>query len=80
VIPAVGDRVRMVGLMPDDPDPIEVGTEGTVTGIGGSIGGRVQIFVEWDTSRSLILLDTDPFVRVASGPIEAEIRRRLGEG
>lgn len=59
--PKAGDRVRMTGLMPDDPCPIEVGTTGTVTGVGGRIGGRVQIFVDWDTKRSLILLDTDPF-------------------
>lgn len=66
MIPAVGDRIRMVGVMPDDPAPIEVGTEGEVTGIGGSIGGRVQIFVDWDNGRSLILLDTDPFRVVGS--------------
>lgn len=61
MIPKVGDRVRMTGIMPSDPCPLEVGDTGTVTGVGGRIGGRTQIFVEWDSGRSLILLDTDPF-------------------
>ena len=62
-LPAPGDRVRMVGLMPDDPDPIPVGTEGTVTHASpGSYGFAGQIMVAWDIPRSLILLDTDPYV------------------
>lgn len=51
----------MRGLM-DDPDPIPVGTEGTVTGVWGE-GKMEQIGVEWDIqpSRSLMLLPRDPF-------------------
>lgn len=56
-----GSKIRMRGLM-DDPDPIPVGTEGTVTGVWGE-GKMEQIGVEWDIqpSRSLMLLPRDPF-------------------
>jgi hypothetical protein len=60
----VGDRVRMTGVMRDDPAPMEVGAEGTVTlvteGVGYAGGG--QIIVEWDNGRGLILLPSDPFI------------------
>ena len=42
--------------MPDDPDPIPVGSEGVVEMVGSEFGGTVQIFVKWDNGRSLILL------------------------
>jgi hypothetical protein len=61
MIPTVGSRVRMTGRMPDDPCPMEIGAEGTVVGIGAQIQGRTQIDVAWDNSRTLFLLDTDPF-------------------
>jgi hypothetical protein len=59
----VGDRVRMTGVMPNDPDPLPVGLEGTVTGTYPAVN---QIHVKWDEddrgrSRSLILLYDDPF-------------------
>lgn len=60
-IPKVGDRVRMIGVMPDDPAPLDIGEEGTVTGVGEPMGGRRQIFVAWDSGRGLILLESDPF-------------------
>lgn len=53
---AVGTRVEVVGVMRDDPAPMEVGAKGTVTGGNGS-----QIWVAWDNGRSLILLTTDPY-------------------
>jgi|SoiMethySBSTD1v2_1073268.scaffolds.fasta_scaffold08041_17 hypothetical protein len=64
MIPTEGDRVRMTGLMPGDPDPIPVGLEGTVVDSNPDVD---QIYVEWDPDaqgrvRSLILLTTDPFV------------------
>lgn len=52
-----GDRVRLTGPMKDDPDPIPVGSEGTV--------GRVTLFqidVDWDNGRQLFLLPEDSFV------------------
>lgn len=49
-----GTRIRLVS-MPRDPDPIEPGAVGTVTG-----GNGAQMRVRWDNGRSLLLLpDTD---------------------
>jgi hypothetical protein len=56
----VGDRVRMTGVMEDDPAPMEVGAEGTVRDVYDA-GTFSQIDVEWDNGRSLMLLPTDPF-------------------
>jgi hypothetical protein len=47
---AEGTRIELVS-MGDDPDPVEPGTRGTVTGGNGD-----QVFVEWDNGRTLILL------------------------
>jgi len=55
---AVGDRVTMTGVM-EDPDPIEVGDEGTVNYVSEEFG---QYGVTWDSGRSLMLLRGDPFV------------------
>lgn len=60
-VPSPGDRVRMVGVMADDPAPMEVGATGTVTTVFQS-GGFPQIVVAWDNGRSLMLLPHDPFV------------------
>lgn len=57
--PLVGDRVRITGLLPGEPAPLDLGATGTVTGIGAR--GAGQIFVDWDNGRALILLDSDPF-------------------
>ena len=56
-LPDVGTRVRLVS-MPDDPDPIAPGTEGTVTYVNrwGSLPDSTQIAVDWDNGRSLMLL------------------------
>ena len=48
-----GERIRLVS-MEDDPDPIPVGTEGTVTGVE-DLGDWWQIDVEWDNDRTLML-------------------------
>jgi hypothetical protein len=48
-----GDRVRLVS-MTDDPDPIPVGTTGTVAGVYPQ-RGWTQVDVDWDTGRSLML-------------------------
>lgn len=76
-LPAVGDRVRVTGVLPDDMCPVEVGAEGTVTGVNelgsaGSMGVEAQISVDWDNGRTLMLLSTDPFVIVQPDPSPTE--------
>jgi hypothetical protein len=52
----VGDRIELV-KMPNDPDPIPVGTQGTVTKIqDGLYPGATEIYVKWDIARSLHLI------------------------
>lgn len=61
-LPQPDDRIRVTGVMPEDPEPIPVGEEGTVTDVQPEVG---QIHVDWDSGRRLILLTTDPFEIVA---------------
>lgn len=58
-----GDRVEMTEDMPDDPQPILSGQQGTVTMISG-FGEWTQIHVDWDCGRRLALLETDPFTKI----------------
>lgn len=62
---SIGDRVKMTGVMENDPDPIMVGTEGTVTYVSEELG---QYGVDWDSGRTLMLLRNDPFVVVKRAP------------
>lgn len=60
--PDVGDRVRVVGIMKDDPDPLPVGLEGVVTYVSPP-GPLEQYHVDWRPSgRCLSLLPHDPFI------------------
>jgi hypothetical protein len=55
----VGDRIRLLA-MPDDPDPLPIGSTGTVTTV--TDGPMGQIGVDWDNGRSLFLVPgTDQF-------------------
>ena len=57
-----GTRVEMV-YMPDDPDPIPAGTQGTVIGGSGD-----QLWVRWDNGRSLnLLVGIDRFTVIEMG-------------
>ena len=49
----VGDRIRLVS-MTDDPDPIPVGTFGTVVGLYPH-REWTQVDVDWENGRSLML-------------------------
>lgn len=61
-----GDRVRITGTMPDDPDPLPIGTTGTVLRLLDS--GR-QADVDWDNGRTLLLLlDVDPYQVIGRAP------------
>ncbi len=56
-----GDRVRITGVMPNDPAPLEVGEEGTVITVMNQATTLEQIHVDWDSGRTLLLLPADPF-------------------
>lgn len=58
-LPKIGDRVRLVGPMLNDLDPIPVGAEGTVDWV--SDGPFEQVGVKWDNGRKLLLLAEDDF-------------------
>lgn len=53
-----GDRIVVIGVMADEPDPMEVGARGTVTKVNVSpyrgCGG--QLWVDWDNGRTLNIL------------------------
>ena len=49
----IGDRIEL-RRMPEDPDPIPVGTRGTVTFVN-DVGEFVQYAVKWSNGRSLML-------------------------
>lgn len=48
-----GDRIRLLS-MPDDPDPIPVGSTGTIESV--TTGPLGQVRVTWDSGRSLNLI------------------------
>jgi hypothetical protein len=67
----IGKRVRIIGLL-SDPDPIPVGTEGTVYHAGGGV-----INVNWDNGRNLGLVkgvDFDKYEFIDQDDLWDEIR------
>lgn len=64
-LPVAGQRIKITGVLPEDPDPLPVGAEGTVTQVtelGGAIPGlKAQICIDWDNGQTLFLIDTDPY-------------------
>ena len=68
--PKVGDRIRLI-RMPEDPDPIPIGSLGTVRGIH-SHHGWTQVEVEWDNGRHLMLTLPDDVIEIiGSDPTQA---------
>lgn len=60
-----GDRIRLIE-MPNDPCPIEPGTTGTVTKVHKTSLGT-QLWVDWDSPRSLMLIEgTDRYEVIES--------------
>lgn len=52
----IGKRIRCIS-MENDPHPIESGSEGTITHIGGGV-----INVDWDNGRGLgLVVDEDKY-------------------
>ena len=49
-----GDRIRLVH-MADDPDPVPTGELGTVVSVA-ELGDWIQVDVDWDCGRKLMLV------------------------
>ena len=68
-----GDRVRLLA-MPDDPDPIPAGTEGTVIStqdLSFIKKGETQVLVKWDNGRSLsCICPPDQLAVIGAVPVE----------
>ncbi len=60
-----GDRIRLVS-MPQDPDPIPVGSLGTVLRVHNH-DDWVQVEVDWDNGRQLMLTIPDDCVEIMAG-------------
>lgn len=61
-----GDRVRLV-FMPNDPDPIPEGTEGTVEEVVAMDWGqdkKTQVYVRWDNGRTLSCVCPPDFLEI----------------
>ena len=59
-----GDRVEMV-RMEDDPDPVPPQTRGTVRWVRRVTAEWIQVDVEWDNGRTLMLsVPPDQFKKV----------------
>ena len=57
ITPRPGDRIRLIA-MPDDPNPVPIGSTGTVTFVkehGSETRAWLQIGVDWDNGRRLML-------------------------
>ncbi len=66
--PCVGDRVRITGEL-DDPNPIPIGTEGTVNWLGQwTTELTKQVGVLWDNGSRLIMLPDDPYAVIDQAP------------
>lgn len=53
----IGDRIELIEML-DDPNPIPIGTKGTIQSINPVNFGRekfTQIDVKWDNGRTLML-------------------------
>ena len=62
---AIGDRIRLIE-MPDDPDPLPEGAEGTVVMVI-ELNGAEQIAVEWDDGQQRgLTTPSDTFVVIRS--------------
>ena len=81
-----GDRIRLLS-MPDDPDPIPAGSTGTIESV--TVGPFGQVWVRWDSSRTLALIpgvdrfeviERGPETDQPTGPIPVAVPRAVYEG
>ena len=61
-LPVVGERIRLLS-MPDDPAPMPVGSIGVVTRVREFPKGAWQVYVEWENSRSVLMMAIPPNTR-----------------
>jgi hypothetical protein len=66
----VGDRIRMIN-MPDDPNPIPPGEMGVVYRIA-PFPEWTQVYVSWDSGRSLMLSIPPDVVEVVAGSLPGQ--------
>jgi hypothetical protein len=64
-----GDRIRLIS-MPQDPDPITVGSLGTVVAVFEH-RDWTQVDVDWDNGRSLMLTMPDDCVAIVEPNYQA---------
>lgn len=66
--PGPGDRIELASML-NDPDPVPVGTRGTVAfvhRVGSDSNAWLQVDVDWDNGRQLMLVvPPDEFVFVS---------------
>ncbi len=72
----VGDRI-VLRHMPEDPNPVPVGSEGIITRIAGPFshpkGPYLQYGVKWDNGRTLgMIVPPDVAEVIAEAPVEAK--------
>ncbi len=69
-IPTPGDRIRLIAMQ-DDPDPIQVGSLGTVFHVARHGAGQRlwhQIDVAWDNGRRLMLVSPPDTFEIVDAP------------
>ena len=60
-----GDRIRLVRMCADDPDPIPPGSEGTVARPPTFFQNAWDVSVNWDNGRSLgLVVPPDQAVKI----------------
>lgn len=59
-----GDRIRLIEMV-DDPNPVPVGTEGTVTFVTDLKLGFYQIGVNWDNGNTLSMAEIDKWEKIS---------------
>ncbi|WP_243034030.1 DUF4314 domain-containing protein [Clostridium sp. AF50-3] len=57
-----GTRIRLIRMVPPEPQPVEPGTMGTVR----SVDGGANVWVNWDNGRSgiAVIYGVDEFVKI----------------
>lgn len=62
-LPKAGDTIELLS-MENDPDPIEVGSKGTVESVVPWGNGEYQIHMQWESGRRLHLIYPHDKIRI----------------